>query len=67
MDRYANASARLTDVESQARRYKLAMAAGRDAATRHMRKTGRAVWSVEDYNIAVATVDRLLGPVNPED
>jgi hypothetical protein len=41
--------------------YKLAMAAGRDAATRNMRKAGRSEWNEDDWNVAAELVARLLG------
>lgn len=40
--------------------YKLAMAAGADAANRSMRKAGRTKWSKKDYQICCDTVARLL-------
>lgn len=40
--------------------YKLAMAAGRDAAKRRMAKAGRSVWNKADYAHAAATVRRIL-------
>jgi hypothetical protein len=40
--------------------YKIAMAAGRDAANRNMKANGRTVWNEEDYNIAAALVEKLL-------
>lgn len=39
--------------------YKLAMAAGRDAANRRMRKAGRTKWTRGDYNEAARTFARL--------
>ncbi len=39
--------------------YDIAMAAGKDAANRNMRKHCRDVWSDEDYNIAVARTEEL--------
>lgn len=41
--------------------YKIAMAAGRDAANRQMRAAGRMAWSAEDFDTAAAVVARLLG------
>lgn len=35
--------------------YDLAMAAGRDAANRSMRRNGRTTWNQEDYQAAVQT------------
>lgn len=40
--------------------YDLAMAAAWDAANRSMRKAGRKVWSVDDYNAAVDEFYRLM-------
>jgi hypothetical protein len=37
----------------------LVRAAAHDAGNRHMRKNGRGVWNEEDYNAAVAELDRL--------
>lgn len=41
--------------------YKLAMAAGRDAANRRMAKAGRTTWNRADYNHAAYVVTKLLG------
>lgn len=41
--------------------YKLAIAAGRDAANRRMQKAGRIAWNRADYNHAARVVARLLG------
>jgi hypothetical protein len=43
--------------------YKLAMAAGRDAANRQMRAAGRSAWNEDDCALACATFDRLYGRV----
>lgn len=43
--------------------YALAMAAGRDAATRRMTAAGRTSWNRADYNHAAKVVARLLGQV----
>jgi hypothetical protein len=40
--------------------YKLAHAAGMDAANRQMRENGRSAWNEDDYNLAAATMNRLL-------
>jgi len=40
--------------------YELAMAAGADAADRRMRAARRSTWTVEDWDLAAATVARLL-------
>ena len=45
--------------------YKLAHAAGTDAANRNMRSEGRKVWNAEDAEIAAATLNRLY-PVEVE-
>ena len=45
---------------------KIAMAAGRDAANRHAKQHGRDAWNEDDWNVAVETVDRLLGPLDPQ-
>ena len=39
--------------------YEIAMAAGRDAATRQMRSNHRTAWSLEDYNLACRTMANL--------
>ena len=39
--------------------YALAHAASMDAANRSMRKAGRTVWNVDDYNAHVREFDRL--------
>lgn len=39
--------------------YTFAMAIGKDAANRQMRKAGRTKWSVADYNLACRTVEKL--------
>lgn len=39
--------------------YKLAMAAGTDAANRNMRSEGRLVWNEDDWNIAALTFNTL--------
>jgi len=44
----------------------IAMAAGRDAANRRAKQDGRDVWNEDDWNVAVETVDRLLGPLDPQ-
>jgi hypothetical protein len=41
--------------------YEIALAAGKDAANRNMRQNGRTVWNEDDYNAAVAVMDKLLG------
>jgi hypothetical protein len=41
--------------------YKLAMAAGWDAANRRMQKAGRTSWNRADYGHAADTVRKLLG------
>lgn len=40
--------------------YELAMAAGRDAGNRSMRRGGRTCWAVADWNVACETFARLL-------
>ena len=39
--------------------YELAMAASRDAGNRSMRAAGRTAWNEDDWNVAVATFERL--------
>ena len=39
--------------------YRLAFAAAEDAANRSMRKAGRKAWNEDDWNVGVATFDRL--------
>lgn len=41
--------------------YAEAMAAGRDAADRQMRRARRARWNRRDWRLAVLIVERLLG------
>lgn len=41
--------------------YELAHAAGHDAASRHMRKEGRNAWNEGDFDIAVQTMNSLMG------
>ena len=45
--------------------YEIAMAAGFDAGNRHASKHGRKVWTVEDFDAATRTVDKLL-EVDPQ-
>lgn len=40
-------------------RYRLAHAAGRDAANRQMREAGRTTWSEDDYALATRTMLQL--------
>lgn len=40
--------------------YDLAMAAGRDAGNRSMRKAGRSAWNREDWGAAAECTNRLL-------
>jgi len=40
--------------------YKLAMAAGRDAGNRNMRKNGRTTWNLADRNIAAKEFHKLM-------
>jgi hypothetical protein len=44
--------------------YELAMAAGRDAGNRSMRKAGRSAWSEEDRDAAYEEFERLW-PAGP--
>lgn len=41
--------------------YRLAMAAGQDAANRRMKKEGRTEWSDEDYAEAVQVFNKIYG------
>lgn len=41
--------------------YALAMAAGRDAGNRSMRKAGRASWNETDFDASVTEFNRLMG------
>ena len=41
--------------------YDLAMAIGKDAANRRMRKAGRTTWNLADYNESVRAFYRCLG------
>ena len=40
--------------------YKIAMAAGKDAANKNMIKNGRSVWNDEDYEIACKLTEQLI-------
>jgi hypothetical protein len=40
--------------------YKLAHAAGWDAANRQMHAAGRTTWNEEDFNLAARTMNELL-------
>jgi len=44
--------------------YPLAMAAGRDAGNRSMRRAGRNQWDEDDWNAAAETFERLRGKEN---
>lgn len=44
--------------------YKLAMAAGMDAANAQMRRSGRTSWSHEDWNLAAKVTGELLDKLN---
>lgn len=39
--------------------YDSAMAAGQDAGNRSMRKANRTAWNDDDFNVSVATVERM--------
>lgn len=39
--------------------YEPTMAAGRDAANRHMQKNKRAAWNLDDRNVAARTFHKL--------
>jgi hypothetical protein len=41
--------------------YKIAMAAGQDAANRQMKAEGRSAWSAADFDLAADTTRKLLG------
>lgn len=43
--------------------YKIAMAAGRDAANKRMTAQGRTNWNAADYRFAARLVSKLLGSV----
>jgi hypothetical protein len=43
------------------------LAAGQDVGNRSMRRAGRTGWNEEDWNIAAAVVERLLGREREED
>ena len=42
-------------------RYRIAHAAAMDEANRHAQAEGRSHWTKQDYQLACATFDRLLG------
>lgn len=41
--------------------YRIAMAAGQDAADKQMRAAGRTEWNADDYELACTVVARLMG------
>lgn len=41
--------------------YKIAMAAGRDAANRQMKAAGRIAWNEDDWNTAAKVSGELMG------
>jgi hypothetical protein len=41
--------------------YKIAMAAGRDAANRQMKAAGRTSWNEDDWNAAAKVTEELMG------
>ena len=43
----------------------LAWAASRDAGNRHMKRAGRVVWNLDDWNVAAAEFARLW-PEEPD-
>lgn len=43
--------------------YQIAMAAGRDAANRQMKASGRSAWNEDDFNLAAEVANRLLALV----
>lgn len=45
--------------------YELAMAASRDAGSRHMRAAGRTAWNEDDWNAAVTEFDRMYPAPEP--
>ncbi len=47
-------------------RYEIAMAAGRDAANRRVRKAGRTRWNLSDWNEACRVFNKLMGIAKPE-
>jgi hypothetical protein len=49
----------LEDIMKRQVTYRLAMAAGQDAGNRSMRRHGRTVWNVEDWNAASRTFAKL--------
>jgi hypothetical protein len=55
-------------IQTRAELHRLAMAAGQDAGNRSARKSGHTAWSEEDWNIAAAEAERILGtwPVDTE-
>ncbi len=48
------------------RTFDLAHAAAADAATRQMRAHGRQRWNEQDWDLAIDTMDRLLGNTAPQ-
>ena len=46
--------------------YALAVAAGRDAANRSMRKAGRKAWTRADFIVAARTTNSLLALLQAE-
>ena len=47
--------------------YDLAHAAGTDAGNRSMKKRNAVAWNVDDYNVAVAEMNRLLSVIESEE
>ncbi len=41
--------------------HEIALAVGKDAGNRSMKAAGRKIWSVNDWNVACDTYDRLMG------
>lgn len=48
------------EARAEQQRYDMAMAAARDEGNRHMRKAGRKVWNVDDYNAMCTEFSRLM-------
>ncbi len=53
-------------VRSDQDAYRIAHAAGGDAADRRMRRAGRAAWDAEDRNHAAATCLRVMATLLPD-
>ncbi len=47
--------------------YEIARTAGHDAGNRSMRKAGRTMWNIDDYNTAARETGRLIDIIEEDD